>query len=179
MSGFLPVLAGCAGVRLVSVRWLSCWVLAWFLSVFSFSFCLFPLAAGVTFQLPDGRDVGSNARAPTQEPVEAPTLKLAFSGIPPRTTVLFTSSRLACSFPCTLLFYYGGPSIAFLVCWNFFGRLDSGSASFSSTWSSNGSFAQATSSYLPVVFLLLPVVPNHTASVPVFTRKPEDSFLAQ
>ena len=31
----------------------------------------------------------------------------------------------------------------------------------------------------PVVFLPLPVVPNHTASVPVFTRKPEDSFLAQ
>ena len=34
-------------------------------------------------------------------------------------------------------------------------------------------------SHHPVVFLPLPVVPNHTASVPVFTRKPEDSFLAQ
>ena len=52
------------------------------------------------------------------------------------------------------------------------GRLDSGSASFSTTRSSNGSFTQAASSYYPVVFLPLPIVPNHTASVPVFTRKP-------
>ena len=70
------------GFFLVSVRWLSCWVPAWFLSVFSFSFCLFPLAAGVTFQLPDGRDVGSNARAPTQETVQGADPRTGFYRYP-------------------------------------------------------------------------------------------------
>ena len=77
-----------------------------FLSVFSFSVCFFPLAAGVTFQLPDGRDVGSNARAPTQEPVEAPTQEPAFSGIPLPTPFFCTSSRLSCSSSSCLLLYF-------------------------------------------------------------------------
>ena len=55
---------------------------ACFLSVFSFSFCFFPLAAVVTFQLPDRRDVGSKARAPNQEPVQGADPRTGFFRYP-------------------------------------------------------------------------------------------------
>ena len=59
--------------------WFSFPVPVCFLSVFSSSFCFFLLAAGVTSQLPDGRDVGSNARAPTQETVQGADPRTGFS----------------------------------------------------------------------------------------------------
>ena len=61
-----------------SVPWFSFPVPVCFLSVFSSTFCFFLLAAGVTSQLPDGRDVGSNSRAPTQETVQGADPRTGF-----------------------------------------------------------------------------------------------------
>ena len=61
--------------------------------------CFFLLAAGVAFLLPGG---GTSGQAQWHRPKNrrrAPTQGPAFSGIPLRTALLCTSSRLACSFP--------------------------------------------------------------------------------
>ena len=84
--------------------------------------CFFLLAAGVAFQLPAGGTSGqaqwhrpkNRHRAPTQGPALQVSLCVWLCCVPRR-------AWLVLSFPCTLLFYYGGPGIAFLVCWNFLG----------------------------------------------------------
>ena len=55
---------------------------------------------------PGGRDVGSNARAPTQEPVQGADPRTGFFMYHLCTNFLRTSLCLTCSFPCTLLFIF-------------------------------------------------------------------------
>ena len=102
VSGFLPVLAVCAGV------------FSWSRVSGSISRSLrFPLFFVVSFHWPrvsrsSSRMEGTSGQTHGHRPKNrywAPTQKLAFSGIPLRTTLLCTSSRLTCSFPSTLLFY--------------------------------------------------------------------------
>ena len=67
--------------------------------------CFFLLAAGVTFQLPAGGTSGQAQGHRPKNRYRAPTQGPAFTGIPLRTTLFCTSSRLSCSFPSALLFY--------------------------------------------------------------------------
>ena len=68
--------------------------------------CFFLLAAGVAFQLPAG---GTSGQAQGHRPKNrhrAPTQRPAFTGIPLRTSLLCSSSRLPCSSPSSLLLYF-------------------------------------------------------------------------
>ena len=106
----------CAWSLLVPVRWFSGPAPSGF-SLFWFRLMFLSIGRGRRVPAPGGRDVGSSAVAPTQEPAQAPEFQ-----------------RLV------------HPSRQFIP-------------------------SSCVSSFA--------VVPNHTASVPVFTRKLEDSFLAQ
>ena len=80
MSSFLPVLVGRAGVSFPGSGLCFFFFRSLRVSVCFFLLLLFlSFVAGVTFQLPDGRDVGSNARAPTQETVQGADPRTGFS----------------------------------------------------------------------------------------------------
>ena len=128
---------------------------------------------------PGGRDVGSSAVATTQEPAQGADPKTGSFRYPSAYGFVVYLVAPGLFFPLHFAILLWRSWHCFPCMLELFGRLDLGSACFSTTRSSNGSFTQAASSYHPVVFLPLPVVPNHTDSVPVFTRIPEDSFLAQ
>ena len=73
-----------------------------------FLFCLMFLSIGRGRRVP-APTRGTPGQAQWHRPKNrhrAPTQGLAFAGIPLRTDLLCTSSRLACSFPCTLLFIF-------------------------------------------------------------------------
>ena len=122
----------CAWSLLVPVRWFSGPAPSGS-SLFWFRLMFLSIGRGRRVPAPSGRDVGSSAVAPTQEPAQ---------GADPRTGF--------CRYPSAYGFvvYLVAPGLSFPL---HFAIL------FWRSWHSS----------------------IHTANVPVFTRKPEDSFLAQ
>ena len=95
----------CAGAFLVPGRWFfgpapsgSC--------LFLFRLMFLSTGRGRHVPAPGGRDVGSSAGAPTQEPVQGADPRTGFFRYHLCTTFLRTSLCLTCSFPCTLLFIF-------------------------------------------------------------------------
>ena len=168
----------CAWSLLVPVRWFSGPAPS-ASSLFWFRLMFLSIGRGRRVPAASGRDVGSSAVAPTQEPAQGADPRTGFCRYPSAYGFVVYLVAPGLFFPLHFAILLWRSWHCFPCTLELFGRLDSGSASFSTTRSSNGSLSQAAISYHLVVFLPLPVVPNHTASVPVFTRKPEDSFLAQ
>ena len=166
----------CAGALLVPGRWFSgpapsgsC--LFWFRLMF------LSIGRGRRVPAPSWRDdVGSSAGAPTQEPAQGADPRTAFYRYPSAYGFVVYLVAPSLFFPLHFAILLWRSWHCFPCMLELFGKLNSGSASFSTTWSSNGSFTQTASSYHPVVFLPLPVVPNHTASVPVFTSQARRFF---
>ena len=99
----------------------------------------------------EGRRV--SAGAPTQEPAQGADPRTGFCRYPSAYGFVVYLVAPGLFFPLHFAILLWRSWHCFPCMLELFGRLDSGSASFSTTRSSNGSFTQAASSYHPVVFL--------------------------
>ena len=94
-----------AGAFLVPDRWF-CGPAPSGSSLFLFRLMFLSTGRGRHVPAPGGRDVGSSAGAPTQEPAQGADPRTGFFRYHLCTTFLRTSLCLTCSFPCTLLFIF-------------------------------------------------------------------------